>query len=109
MRAILRQKSVLPCGHVTRVSARRSGSDRRWIGVCYPRKRGEDSPRISKDMALSDWVVFFVPTATGLNEAGERRWSGTALVPWQGEQDFATYCRQVRPAEYGQGCPNLDP
>jgi hypothetical protein len=71
---------------------------------------GEDPPRISKDVILSEWVMFFDPTTYNLDEARRWRWNSTDLVPWQGEQDFMSYCRQVRAVEsYGNNCPNPQP
>lgn len=71
---------------------------------------GEDPPRISKDLILSTWVRFFDPAPSNLDEAGKWKWDSADLVPWQGEQDFMSYCRQVRAAEdYGNNCPNPQP
>jgi hypothetical protein len=67
-------------------------------------------PHIAQDMTVSSSVVFFPPTGEGLEaaEGGER--ISASLVPWQGEQDFVTYCRQVQSgADSEQLCPSLGP
>jgi hypothetical protein len=53
-------------------------------------------PPINRGIRLLDEVVFFHPKA--------EIWDLTELVPWQGEQDFFTYCRHVQP--HPPTCPD---
>jgi hypothetical protein len=68
-------------------------------------------PHISSIMELAGRVTFFPSNTTGLDSALRNcqctSWNSTDLIPWQGFQDFATYCKQARPpAEpmFGEMC-----
>jgi hypothetical protein len=55
-------------------------------------------PRLSMNMSLESEVVFFDPTVA--------QWGSTGGAPWQGEQEFLTYCRQVKSYDYHPVCPD---
>jgi hypothetical protein len=72
------------------------------------------APTIGPTMPLATRVIFFPPTLAGLDAipASTRGWNNTSLIPWQGFQDFTSYCLQVPPAndqpDDGElACPNV--
>jgi hypothetical protein len=70
-----------------------------------------EPPRLGPKMALDGRVTFFEPGKAGLDTAlknfSNQPWRSADLLPWQGYEDFESYCRKARPREYkgyGQMC-----
>jgi hypothetical protein len=69
-------------------------------------------PQIAPGMEVAARVTFFPPTIAGLDEVlksctGCGVWTSANLLPWQGFQDFATYCQQAHPPadlDFGEMC-----
>lgn len=64
-----------------------------------------DPPVIMPGMTLSGVVTFFPPPSAESDLSVESLFSGAELVPWQGFENFKTYCQQVAPLPHtGQLC-----
>jgi hypothetical protein len=69
-------------------------------------------PHIASSTELAGRVTFFPSTMAGLDASlqsctGCGPWSSADLLPWQGFQDFDTYCRLARPPadiDFGEMC-----
>jgi hypothetical protein len=61
-----------------------------------------EPPTIAPGMAWSGQVTFFPPNAGGFDETVRYETgiavNSTTLLPWQGFQDFATYCQRAHPS-----------
>jgi hypothetical protein len=77
-----------------------------WFTIVYrnrgfyvsTRKSYDVPPRLSMNINLSSEIVFFDPTVI--------QWGSTMGAPWQGVQEFITYCRQVKDTNtYQPVCP----